>query len=126
MTVKHLLDHVGTSVGASEGRHFKDTVFRSGRLHTDSHDLAFDSSGRLLIGVNCPEPGQSQKVHIHGDQDKAYLVQEGTGLFAVGDEEHEAGPGAIIWAPAGVPHGVTNGGTGRLVLLVAIAPAPGG
>jgi mannose-6-phosphate isomerase-like protein (cupin superfamily) len=32
----------------------------------------------------------------------------------------------VIWAPAGVPHGVTNRGGIRLVLLVGIAPAPGG
>jgi mannose-6-phosphate isomerase-like protein (cupin superfamily) len=31
----------------------------------------------------------------------------------------------VVWAPAGVPHGVTNTGAERLVLIVAIAPSPG-
>jgi len=30
----------------------------------------------------------------------------------------------VVWAPAGVTHGVTNTGTERLVLLVGIAPSP--
>jgi mannose-6-phosphate isomerase-like protein (cupin superfamily) len=105
VTVEYLRDHVG----ASEGRHFKDTLFRS---------------DRLLLGVNCLEPGQSQEVHVHTDQDKAYLVEEGTGVFTVGAERHEVGRGGVIWAPAGVAHGVANTGTERLVLVVAIAPAP--
>jgi mannose-6-phosphate isomerase-like protein (cupin superfamily) len=29
----------------------------------------------------------------------------------------------VVWAPAGVTHGVTNTGSSRLVLLVGIAPA---
>ena len=105
MTVEYWRDHQG----ASEGRHFKDTLFRS---------------GRLLLGVNCLEPGQSQEVHVHADQDKAYVVEAGTGVFTVASERHDVGPGGVVWAPAGVPHGVTNSGTERLILLVAIAPAP--
>jgi mannose-6-phosphate isomerase-like protein (cupin superfamily) len=30
----------------------------------------------------------------------------------------------VVWAPAGVTHGVTNTGTERLVLVVGIAPFP--
>jgi quercetin dioxygenase-like cupin family protein len=30
----------------------------------------------------------------------------------------------VIWAPAGIDHGVTNTGDARLVLLVGIAPGP--
>jgi mannose-6-phosphate isomerase-like protein (cupin superfamily) len=106
MTVEYLRDHLG----ASEGRHFKDTLFRS---------------DRLLLGVNCLEPGQSQEVHVHAGQDKAYIVEEGTGVFTVASEHREVGRGGVVWAPAGVPHGVMNAGSERLVLVVAIAPAPG-
>jgi mannose-6-phosphate isomerase-like protein (cupin superfamily) len=77
-----------------------------------------------MLGLNCLEPGQSQHVHTHADQDKFYFVAEGTGEFVVGDEKRRAGQGMVIWAPAGVTHGVTNTGTERLVLLVGIAPFP--
>jgi quercetin dioxygenase-like cupin family protein len=83
-------------------------------------------SGRLLLGLNCFEPAQVQKVHTHDDQDKFYFVLEGEGEFTVGDETRRAGPGTAVLAPAGVPHGVRNAGEGRLSLLVGIAPAPGG
>jgi mannose-6-phosphate isomerase-like protein (cupin superfamily) len=94
-------------IGSNPDRQFKTTLFES---------------GRLMLGLNCLEPGQSQHVHTHADQDKFYFVAEGTGEFVVGDEKKRAGQGMVVWAPAGVTHGVTNTGTERLVLLVGIAP----
>ncbi len=81
-------------------------------------------SERLMLGLNCLEPGQVQKVHDHADQDKFYFVLEGEGLFAVGEEEQTASSGILVWALAGVPHGVTNQSSQRLVILMGIAPAP--
>lgn len=82
-------------------------------------------SERLLLGLNCLEPGQAQKVHTHADQDKFYFVLEGTGKFEVGGETRTEGQGCAVWAPAGVEHGVIATGDAPLVLLVGIAPAPG-
>ena len=79
-------------------------------------------SPRMLLGLNCLEPGQTQTAHIHAEQDKFYFVIEGKGEFTVGAETRAAGPGVTIWAPAGTPHGVTNHGSDRLVLLVGITP----
>jgi quercetin dioxygenase-like cupin family protein len=79
-------------------------------------------SPRLLLGLNCLEPGQSQSAHTHADQDKFYFVIEGQGEFTVGDETRQAGQGTTVWAPAGAPHGVTNRGSAKLVLLVGMAP----
>jgi mannose-6-phosphate isomerase-like protein (cupin superfamily) len=76
----------------------------------------------VTVGLNCLEPGQTQSVHAHQNADKLYLVLEGNGRFTVGDEEREAGTGMLVVAPAQTPHGVTNTGTERLSLLVAIAP----
>ena len=42
----------------------------------------------------------------------------------LGDETFEAGPGEIVWAPKGIPHGVENKTAERLTLLVTIAPPP--
>ena len=96
--------------GASPDKFFKSTLFES---------------PRLLLGLNCLEPGQAQSAHAHADQDKFYFVVEGEGEFAVGGEKRRVGAGAAVWAPAGVKHGVLNTGQSRLVLLVGIAPAPG-
>jgi quercetin dioxygenase-like cupin family protein len=82
------------------------------------------SGDHLMVGLNCLEPGQVQKTHAHDGADKFYFVLEGSGRFSVGDEERDADAGALVVAPAGIPHGVTNNKSGRLSLLVAIAPTP--
>jgi quercetin dioxygenase-like cupin family protein len=76
----------------------------------------------LMVGLNCLEPGQTQKTHAHDGADKFYFVLKGSGKFIVGDEEKLAETGSLVVAPAGIPHGVINNGSGRLSLLVTIAP----
>ncbi len=81
------------------------------------------AGGRLFAGLNCFERGQSQKVHAHAEADKFYYVCSGRARLTVGDETREVAAGGIVWAPAGVPHGVAEA-LERTVLLVAIAPPP--
>lgn len=78
----------------------------------------------LFAGLNCFEPGQVQELHDHPGRDKCYVVLEGRGAFTVGDETREVGRGWVVFAPAGVPHGVVAGEKERLVVLTAIAPPP--
>ncbi|SRR5436189_2927569 len=97
------------------------------REHTGSNPEKFFKSTlwqseHLMIGLNCLEPDQIQKVHAHQGADKVYFVLEGRGRFTIGESEYEAGAGMLILAPAGIPHGVVNTGTERLSLLVAMAP----
>lgn len=77
----------------------------------------------LFAGLNCFEPGQSQAVHAHEGADKFYLVLEGKARMRVGEEEMEAGTGTLVWAPAGVPHGVVEA-LERTVMLVAMSRHP--
>lgn len=97
-------------IGAKPDKVYKATLFRG---------------DHLMLGLNCLEPGQVQPVHDHTDQDKFYAVLEGMGVFTVGADEQEAGPGVVVWAPVGLPHGVRNEGSQRLVLLMGIAPPVG-
>ena len=96
-------DHAGMRAD----KHFKSTLFRG---------------DRLMVGLNCLESGQTQAAHVHGDADKFYYVIEGCGVFTVGHETREAGPGMVVWAPIGISHGVENRGVSRLTLLVGMAP----
>jgi quercetin dioxygenase-like cupin family protein len=80
-------------------------------------------SERLLVGLNCFEPGQAQAVHAHADADKFYVVVSGKATFVVGEQSVTAGPGDLVLAPAGVPHGV-RGAEIRTVVLMAMTPAP--
>ncbi|HEV8358591.1 MAG TPA: cupin domain-containing protein [Gemmatimonadales bacterium] len=79
----------------------------------------------MLVGLNCFEPGQAQSVHSHGGADKFYFIISGNASMVVGGEARDAGPGTLIWAPAGVPHGVERAHE-RTVMLVGIAPPPHG
>lgn len=82
-------------------------------------------SGRLLVGLNCFEPGQGQSVHTHADADKFYVVLRGKATFVVGEQHVAAGPGDLIVAPAGIAHGVAHA-TERTIVLMAMAPPPSG
>jgi len=96
-------------------------------LASFSDDRAFKAdlfvSGKLFVGLNCFQPGQSQKVHAHSESDKFYLVLSGKARMVVGDETQEVGGGTVVWAPADVPHGVPEA-LEPTVMLVAMAPPP--
>ena len=81
-------------------------------------------SPRLLVGLNAFEPGQSHALHAHAGMDKVYHVLQGEGLFLLDDRRLPARAGDLLVAPDGVPHGVHNTGTGRLLVLAILAPAP--
>ena len=78
---------------------------------------------QLFVGLNCFEPGQSQKVHVHAGADKFYLVVSGKARITVGDQTREVGAGTVVWAPADLPHGVDEA-LERTVMVVAMAPPP--
>ncbi|HEX9926846.1 MAG TPA: cupin domain-containing protein [Anaerolineae bacterium] len=104
--IAYYQDHVGSKAE----KFYKTTLFQG---------------NHLMIGLNCLEPGQAQSIHDHADQDKFYFVVEGNGVFTIGVEETEVGQGHVVWAAAGVPHGVRNEGNQRLTILMGIAPPPG-
>jgi len=78
----------------------------------------------FFCDVYCFEPGQEQKGHVHGHQDKVYIVLEGQGTFQVGVDQQVLDAGQGTMAPAGQEHGVKNHTTGRLKVLVFMAPNP--
>lgn len=79
---------------------------------------------RLFCDIYCFEPGQEQKGHVHGDQDKIYIVLEGEGTFHVGTDRQILREEQGTLAPAGESHGVLNHTQARLKVLVFVAPNP--
>jgi quercetin dioxygenase-like cupin family protein len=82
-------------------------------------------SPRILVGTNAFEPGQEHALHAHEGMDKVYHVLSGEGLFLLEGRELPMQAGELLVAPAGVPHGIRNSGSARLVVLAILAPAPG-
>ena len=78
----------------------------------------------LFAGLNCFEPGQSQRIHTHAGADKFYLIISGKARMTVGGETRVAEAGTVVWAPADVPHGVEEA-LERTVMLIAMSPPPG-
>jgi quercetin dioxygenase-like cupin family protein len=72
-------------------------------------------SPRLMVGLNAFEPGQSHALHAHAGMD---------GLFLLEGRELPMTAGDLLVAPDGVPHGVSNTSSARLLVLVVLAPAP--
>lgn len=82
-------------------------------------------SPRILVGLNCFEPGQQHEIHAHAGMDKVYHVLRGSGLFLLATGDVPMEPGTMLVAPEGVPHGIRNTGDERLLVLAILAPAPG-
>ena len=49
---------------------------------------------------------------------------EGDGLFLLEGQELSMTRGDLLVAPDGVPHGVRNNGSQRLLILAILAPSP--
>ncbi len=81
-------------------------------------------SERVMVGLNAFEPGQEHKLHAHEGMDKVYHVLSGRGRFLLESEEIDVEPGVMLVAPEGVPHGVRNTGSERMVVLAILAPSP--
>ncbi len=61
--------------------------------------------------------------HVHANEDELFIVLEGEHEFTVGDVVFDAGPGAVVFAPRGVPHSHRRvvPRTGRFLTLVSPA-----
>ena len=81
-------------------------------------------SHRMFADLYCLLPGQQQRVHSHHDNDKIYLVLEGSGTFTAGERRQRLSTGGVCASTAGEPHGVENDSGENLVLLVMMAPHP--
>jgi quercetin dioxygenase-like cupin family protein len=82
-------------------------------------------SDRIMVGLNAFEPGQEHPLHAHAGLDKVYQVLTGSGVLLLENREIAMEPGVMLVAPEGVPHGIRNTGSDRLVVLAILAPAPG-
>lgn len=81
-------------------------------------------SERMLVGLNAFEPGQEHALHAHAGMDKLYQVVEGEGRFLLDGQTVPMQAGMLLVAPDGVPHGIRNTGSGRLLVLAILSPAP--
>ncbi len=68
-----------------------------------SQALVGDESEQMRLNLVRFAPGARTRLHTHSFE-QVLLVTEGEGVFSTEQEQHTAGPGAIIVIPAGEPH----------------------
>ena len=85
-------------------------MLQTGRVEGAAHGAT------ISLILDHSEPGQGPRLHRH-PYDETWVVQEGHLTFQLGDTRYQAGPGDIIIAPRGVPHGFSNDGPGRSKLV---------
>jgi len=86
--------------------------------------IALATTSRCQLDLYCVAPGQSQRPHAHGDQDKVYCVLEGSGRFSLGGREERLSKGEALVAEAGIEHGLVNDGNEPMLVLVVVTPPP--
>ena len=62
------------------------------------------TGGQVSIVEIRAQRGDASPVHIHGNDDEAFLVIEGGMTVWVGDDRQKLGPGAIGFLPRELPH----------------------
>jgi mannose-6-phosphate isomerase-like protein (cupin superfamily) len=85
--------------------------------------VAAESTGGRFSVFEENEPVDTP-LHVHEHEDELFYVLEGEHVFQVGEREHRAGPGELVFAPRGVPHSQRRvvPRTGRTLVLTS----PGG
>lgn len=77
----------------------------------------------ILVGLNCFGVGQEMYKHPHREQNRSYIVLEGSGYLMVDEKEHPIAAGQVLMVPHGHAHRIRQTGKERLVVLVNIVPA---
>jgi mannose-6-phosphate isomerase-like protein (cupin superfamily) len=99
----------------------------------DGEDLAFsgatflvkaagDTTGGSFTVIEESAPLDTPR-HVHENEDELFVVLEGEHVFTIGTKMFQAGPGAVAFAPRGVPHEHRRviPRTGRFLTLVSPA-----
>ena len=61
--------------------------------------------------------------HVHRDMEESFFILDGEFMFAVGQQQIQAGPGSYILVPRGTRHEITAGASGGRFLTLMV---PGG
>lgn len=62
-------------------------------------------------------------LHVHEQEEEAFYVLGGRGVFVVDNERRELGPGDFVIVPRGAPHALARVGQEDLRMLVICSPA---
>jgi mannose-6-phosphate isomerase-like protein (cupin superfamily) len=61
-------------------------------------------------------------MHVHHQEDESFYVVKGSITVQCGDQAFEAGPGAFVFLPHGIPHAWDVTGNGFATVLIITVP----
>jgi quercetin dioxygenase-like cupin family protein len=82
-----------------------------------------ETAGRLTAFESEIAPGDGPPLHVHAREDEVLYVLAGEFRFQLGDEVHDAPPGALMYVPRGIPHCFQNVADSPSRLLIFFTPA---
>ena len=62
------------------------------------------------------------RVHLHEREDEIIFIRTGSGIATLGEREIPVGPGATVYVPRGVWHGLRNNGPDVLGMSATYSP----
>ena len=68
-------------------------------------------------------PGAAIPVHRHTHEDELIFIHAGQGVVTLGEHETPVAPGAMLYGPRGLWHGVKNTGSTTLIWCAIFSPA---
>jgi mannose-6-phosphate isomerase-like protein (cupin superfamily) len=109
----------GAILEASEGQRIP---LAGGRELTIKIDSQRTPGVRMSMVTEDLPPGAEIQVHLHQREDEIIFIRTGRGMATLGDREVAVGPGATIYAPQGVWHGLKNTGDSTLGMSAIYSP----
>jgi mannose-6-phosphate isomerase-like protein (cupin superfamily) len=93
-----------------------------GRELTIKIDSAVTPGVRMSMVTEDLPPRAEIAVHLHEREDEIIFIRMGTGIATLGDREVPVGPGATVYAPQGIWHGLRNTGDTTLGMSAIYSP----
>jgi mannose-6-phosphate isomerase-like protein (cupin superfamily) len=85
--------------------------------------LSAESTGGAFTLLEESDPMADTPLHVHANEDEVFHILEGEHVITCGDDEFQAGPGATVFLPRGVPHAQRRVVPKRGRMLVMTSPA---
>ena len=84
------------------------------------------STDRLMVRMNCYEPGQLTPMHMHPEEDEVMYIVEGEGKVTFKDRgDLSVKAGELVCLPSDQYHQIIAGLEGRMVLIYLMTPGYG-
>ena len=109
-----------SAIGPGEGM---AVWFRNNRVTFKA--TAASTGGSFGLWEALAAPGDSPPLHIHHYDDESFFMLEGRMTVRCGTHTYEAGPGAFVFLPRGVPHTFRIDGTSPARFLGWLTPGGG-